>query len=104
MTKSEIRGVLVKKRLVKTITVEAPSSVDSGTRFTLTAKYMENARAIADAELFLYQTDARGGSPRFISSVKTDATGVARFSLIAPTVPADVTIYLQVTDAEQKLI
>ena len=113
MTKSDVKSLVVKVVLVKSITLDhyedtagnTITQIDEGQSFYGVGYYTQNSTVIANATVWLYQTDSAGTpvSPYVRQSGTTDSAG--KYSIgpfVAPDVTADTTVYFVAYDDAQK--
>ena len=104
---------MVKAVLVKSITLDhyentagnTITQIDEGKSFYGVGYYKKNTTPIANATVWLYQTDSAGTpvTPHVRKSGTTDSVG--KYSIgpfVAPDVTADTTIYFKAYDDAQK--
>ena len=113
MTKSDVKSLVVKAVLVKSITLDhyedtagtTITQIDEGESFYGVGYYKKNTTPIANATVWLYQTDSAGTpvTPYARRSGATDSVGKYRIGpFVAPDVTADTTIYFIAYDDAQK--
>jgi hypothetical protein len=112
MVKSDVKSILVKPVLVKTVTLDrfedsagnTITQINEGATFYAVGYYKQDSTPIGSALIWVYRTNSAGTpvTPYERNSGYTDSTGKYRISFVAIDVTVDTAVYFSAYDDAQK--